>query len=78
MRATGILSVLSVLGGGAVAAASSIHGEGKHERALRDQFERALSDSGDISFDDDFWGYDQGSMDVYWDDYSMEPKRCMI
>ena len=42
------------------------------------QFERALSGSGDIEFDDDFWGYDQGSMDVVWDDYSIEAKKCMI
>jgi len=42
------------------------------------QFERALSGSGDIEFDDEFWGYDQGSMDVVWDDYSIEPKKCMI
>jgi hypothetical protein len=42
------------------------------------QFERALSGSGDIEFDDDFWGYDQGSMDVVWDEYSINPKKCMI
>lgn len=75
MRAT---TFLSVVGGGAVAAASSIHGKGKDKRVFKDQFERALSDSGDMSFDDDFWGYDQGSTDVYWDDYSMEPKACMV
>lgn len=42
------------------------------------QFERALSGSGDINFDDDFWAYDQGSMDVVWDDYALEPHKCMI
>lgn len=43
------------------------------------QFERALSGSGDVmSFDDDFWSYDQGSMDTYWADYSIMPKKCMI
>ncbi|KAL3765822.1 hypothetical protein ACHAWU_002617 [Discostella pseudostelligera] len=43
------------------------------------QFERALSGSGDVmSFDDDFWSYDQRSMDTYWADYSIMPKKCMI
>lgn len=43
------------------------------------QFERALSGSGDVmSFDDDFWSYDQGSMDTYWADYAIVPKKCMI
>lgn len=45
---------------------------------VREQFERELSGSGDYSFDDDFWAYDQGSMDTLWDDYSMMPKKCMI
>jgi len=43
------------------------------------QYERALSGSGDVmSFDDDFWSYDQGSMDTYWADYAIMPKKCMI
>lgn len=49
------------------------------ERTTDRQYERALSGSGDIEFDDDFWAYDADqSLDVVWDDYSIEPKKCMI
>jgi len=51
---------------------------GNIKRIFKGQNERALSGSEDMSFDDDFWAYDSGSMDVTWDDYSMEPKTCMI
>jgi hypothetical protein len=62
---------------GGVAAA----GSDANEIVYKDhhQFERALSGSGDVmSFDDDFWSYDQGSMDTYWADYSIVPKKCML
>jgi len=67
---------LSLLGSSTAAAASSVRGEDKI--IFKEQFERALSSSGDISFDDDFWAYDEGSMDVTWDDYSIEPKKCIV
>lgn len=70
MRATTILSLL-----GTAAAAASNH---KKVAYKREQFERELSGSGDISYDDDFWAYDEASMDVVWDDYSLMPKKCMI
>mmetsp|Transcript_31311 Transcript_31311/g.53467 ORF Transcript_31311/g.53467 Transcript_31311/m.53467 type:complete len:380 (+) Transcript_31311:60-1199(+) len=73
MRAT---TILSILGSGTAAAASSSTRGG--EKVYKKQFERALSGSGDISFDDDFWGYDTQSMDVVWDDYSIIPEKCMI
>ena len=65
--------------GGAAAAAAA--GSDANEIVYKDhhQFERALSGSGDVmSFDDDFWSYDQGSMDTYWADYSIMPKKCML
>lgn len=67
MRAT---SLLALLGCRTVAA-------GPPGRIFKKQVERELSGSGDITFDDDFWAYDDGSTDVTWDDYSIEPKRCM-
>lgn len=82
MRATIILSIIGGASSSVVASASSGHvrSETKTKRVYkkREQFERALSGSGDIDFDDDFWAYDEGSMDVVWDDYSIEPKSCMI
>ena len=82
MRATIILSIIGGASSSVVASASSGHvrAETKTKRVYkkREQFERALSGSGDIDFDDDFWAYDEGSMDVVWDDYSIEPKSCMI
>mmetsp|Transcript_3107 Transcript_3107/g.6437 ORF Transcript_3107/g.6437 Transcript_3107/m.6437 type:complete len:375 (-) Transcript_3107:337-1461(-) len=72
MRATNLLSLF----GGVAAAASLTRGD--DNRIFKEQSERALSGSGDMSFDDDFWAYDEGSMDVVWDDYSVEPKTCMI
>ncbi|KAL7547917.1 hypothetical protein ACHAWF_011189 [Thalassiosira exigua] len=82
MRATTVLS-LSLVGGGAaaVAAASPAPRRTKDKETFREehQSERALSGSGDdISYDDDFWAYDVGSMDTVWDDYAMEPLTCMI
>lgn len=75
MRATTILPLLV----GRTAASFSRNSAGEGKRVVyKEQFERALSGSGDISYDDDFWGYDQGSMDVMWDDYSIDPKKCMI
>ena len=75
MRATTILPLLV----GRTAASFSGNGAGEGKRVVyKEQFERALSGSGDISYDDDFWAYDQGSMDVVWDDYSIDPKKCMI
>jgi len=68
MRAISIASLLI----GINAAGAVRGGEEQH------QFERALSSSGDMSFDDDFWAYDEGSMSVMWDDYAMIPKTCMI
>lgn len=46
----------------------------------QDQMERALSGSGDaISFDDDFWNYDTGDdYSTMWDDYSINPLKCMV
>ena len=62
----------------ALAAASAVAGESTGLR-YKDQVERALSGSGDmVSFDDDFWNYNDGSMDTYWDDYSIKPLKCMI
>lgn len=62
------------------AAANAAPRRGETERVVTGrQFERALSgDSGDMSFDDDFWAYDDGSMDVLWDDYAVEPTTCLV
>ena len=63
------------------AAASNVRGQHQkvHKKVVfKEQAERALSGSGDISFDDDMWAWDQGDMETVWDDYSMEPKKCMI
>ena len=62
----------------ALTTASAVTGESTGLR-YKDQIERELSGSGDmISFDDDFWAYDDGSMETYWDDYSIKPLKCMI
>ena len=71
-------TLLPLLVGSAAASSGRNHGGESQRVYKREQFERALSGSGDIDFDDDFWAYDQGSMDVVWDDYSIEPKKCMI
>jgi hypothetical protein len=81
-----LLSIL--LGSAATAAALSTRGAADEAANAQTktvvykdqhQFERALSGSGDVmSFDDDFWSYDQGSMDTYWADYAIVPKKCMI
>jgi hypothetical protein len=67
---------------GASAAADGAHEQSSTMMNYKDshfQYERALSGSGDVmSFDDDFWSYDQGSMDTYWADYAIMPKKCMI
>ena len=72
-------AVLSILCGSATAAVfSTVGGENKRTR-YNEQIERALSGSGDTSFDDDFWNFAQDrSMDVVWDNYSINPKSCMI
>ncbi len=75
MRAT---TILSLVGSTAAAASSSSSIRGEKKFMMREQFERELSGSGDLNFDDDFWAYDQGEMETVWDDYSMEPKKCMI
>ena len=68
-----------LVGSAANAAAATFTRGGVETRTYKDQFERALSGSGDMmSFDDDFWSYDVGSMETYWADYSMMPKKCMI
>ncbi|KAL7539422.1 hypothetical protein ACHAXR_009282 [Thalassiosira sp. AJA248-18] len=81
MRAS---TILTLLGGAVVsssAASSNTRGK-KTERVKQQrrnhQIERALSGSGDIEFDDDFWAYDVGDMDTVWDDYAIEPKQCLI
>jgi len=62
----------------ALTAASVVAGESTGFR-YKDQIERDLSGSGDaVSFDDDFWAYNDGSMQTYWDDYSIKPLKCMI
>lgn len=75
-------TVVTLLAGASSAAASSkttMRGNNNKKKFVeKRQFERALSGSGDINFDDDFWAYDQGSMDVVWDDYALEPHKCMI
>ena len=89
MRGAIILSILgtaaataSAAGGGGVVVGSN--SEEEQQRRLKfiskeqHQNERELSGSGDMSFDDDYWAWDEGSMDVYWDDYSIDPKKCMI
>ena len=73
--------ILSILAGTASAKAGVV--VDNTERRLfiskeQHQNERELSGSGDMSFDDDYWAWDDGSMDVYWDDYSIDPKKCMI
>ena len=85
MRGAIILSILGTAaataraGGGGV-----VVGNSEEQRRLKfiskeqHQNERELSGSGDMSFDDDYWAWDEGSMDVYWDDYSIDPKKCMI
>mmetsp|Transcript_8605 Transcript_8605/g.15593 ORF Transcript_8605/g.15593 Transcript_8605/m.15593 type:complete len:83 (-) Transcript_8605:45-293(-) len=82
MRANTILPLvginISIAGAAASATGVSPPFGGNIKRIFKGQNERALSSSGDMSFDDDFWAYDSGSMDVTWDDYSMEPKQCMI
>lgn len=75
MRSAAI--IVPLLGGAAAASSSARRGERRMVFNGR-QYERALSGSGDMNFDDDFWAYDTGSMDVVWNDYSIEPKRCMI
>lgn len=80
MRATTLITMASGAAAASSSASSSSLVDGSVRR-LRDasQFERALSGSGDIEFDDDFWAWDADqSMDTVWDDYSMEPKMCMI
>ena len=74
--------ILSILAGTASATAGVV-GKTEQQRRLfiskeQHQNERELSGSGDMSFDDDYWAWDDGSMDVYWDDYSIDPKKCMI
>ena len=73
--------ILSILAGTASATAGVV--DNTEQRRLfiskeQHQNERELSGSGDMSFDDDYWAWDDGSMDVYWDDYSIDPKKCMI
>ena len=77
MRST---TLLPLLVGTAAASSTRKHGSGEtgNKRVYKEQNERALSSSGDIDFDDDFWAYDQGLMDVVWDDYLIDPKKCMI
>jgi len=72
----GAIIRLAALGGHAAAAASALGANAR--RVAGHQFERALSGSGDMSFDDDFWAYDDGAMDVLWDDYALEPTTCLV
>ena len=76
----GAATIVSLVGGCTAVAASSIRR--KNDRVFKPrefQYERALSGSNEISFDDDFWGYDSyGASDTMWDDYAIEPKSCMI
>ena len=73
--------ILSILAGTASATAGVV-GKTEQRRLFiskeQHQNEPELSGSGDMSFDDDYWAWDDGSMDVYWDDYSIDPKKCMI
>jgi hypothetical protein len=72
-------AVLSILCGSATAAAFSAGRAENKMMRYNEQIERALSGSGDASFDDDFWNYAQDrSMDVEWNNYSINPKSCMI
>ncbi len=80
--------LLSILfGNAATAAALSTRGEAGEAAYAQTkkvvykdqhQFERALGSGDGMSFDDDFWSYDQGSMDTYWADYAIVPMKCMI
>ena len=72
--------ILSILAGTASATAGVVDNTERRLFISKEQHqnERELSGSGDMSFDDDYWAWDDGSMDVYWDDYSIDPKKCMI
>ena len=73
--------ILSILAGTAASGVGSSSTEEQRRLFIskeQHQNERELSGSGDMSFDDDYWAWDDGSMDVYWDDYSIDPKKCMI
>ena len=72
--------ILSILAGTASATAGVADNTERRLFISKEQHqnERELSGSGDMSFDDDYWAWDDGSMDVYWDDYSIDPKKCMI
>jgi len=77
MRSKTLLSVI-----GCSSAAVMVSGERSSDRVYKHpQPERELSGSEDgemMSFDDDFWAYDQGSMETMWDDYSIQPEICMV
>ena len=77
MRATILLSIL----GTTAAAARGLKNNSNEQTRIykqpqQHQNERALS--GDMDFDDDFWTTFGGDMDTVWDDYSIDPKKCMI
>lgn len=77
MRATILLSIL----GTTAAAARGLKNNNNEQTRIykqpqQHQNERALS--GDMDFDDDFWTTFGGDMDTVWDDYSIDPKKCMI
>ena len=82
MKGAIILSILagtaSATAGVAVSSSSTTEQRRLFISKEQHQNERELSGSGDMSFDDDYWAWDDGSMDVYWDDYSIDPKKCMI
>ena len=80
MRGAIILSILGTAAAGGVIVGNSEEEQRRLKFISKEQHqnERELSGSGDMSFDDDYWAWDEGSMDVYWDDYSIDPKKCMI